>query len=194
MIGNNPKFIGGALDAAAADKQVRFMDLCSAFHIPIAYFVDVPGFMIGPQAEREATLRHGVRAMNALHMNQSPVVTVHVRKAFGMAVNATSNPERLGLRLAWPTVEVGDMPIEGGVEASYRREIAAAEDPDAFRAEVEARMLADADPWKSVEAFAVEEMIDPRETRAALHDFFSAARTRLKTELGPPTRRWLPSL
>jgi acetyl-CoA carboxylase carboxyltransferase component len=193
MVGNNPKFIGGALDAAAADKQVRFLDLCSTFHIPIAYFVDVPGFMIGPQAEREATLRHGARAIGALFRNESPVVTIHVRKAFGMAVNATSNPDRLGLRLAWPSVEIGDMPIEGGVEATYRREIAAAEDPDAFRAEVEARMLEDADPWKSVEAFAVEEFIDPRETRAVLADFFSAARSRLGTTLGPPTRQWIPS-
>jgi acetyl-CoA carboxylase carboxyltransferase component len=193
VVGNNPKFIGGALDAAAADKQVRFLDLCSTFHIPIAYFVDVPGFMIGPQAEREATLRHGARAIASLFMTESPVVTIHVRKAFGMAVNATSNPDRLGLRLAWPSVEVGDMPIEGGVEATYRREIAAADDPDSFRADVEARMLMDADPWKSVEAFAVEELIDPRETRAVLADFFSAARTRLATTLGPPARQWFPS-
>jgi acetyl-CoA carboxylase carboxyltransferase component len=193
VIGNNPKYLGGALSAAAADKQVRFMDLCSTFHIPIAYFVDVPGFMIGPQAEREATLRHGARAMAALFMTDSPVVTIHVRKAFGMAVNATSNPDRLGLRLAWPSIEIGDMPIEGGVEAAYGREIAAAEDPDAFRASVEARMLAEADTWKSMEAFAVEELIDPRETRAVLADFFSAARTRLATTLGPPARRWMPS-
>ena len=193
VVGNNPKYLGGALDAAAADKQVRFMDLCSTFHIPIAYFVDVPGFMIGPDAEREATLRHGARAMSALFMTDSPVVTIHVRKAFGMAVNATSNPDRLGLRLAWPSIEIGDMPIEGGVEAAYGREIAAAEDPDAFRAAVEARMLAEADPWKSMEAFAVEELIDPRETRAVLADFLSAARTRLATTVGPPARRWLPS-
>src|SRR5262249_9548988 len=127
-------------------------------------------------------------------MTDSPVVTVHIRKAFGMATNATSNPERLGLRLAWPTVEMGDMPIEGGVEAAHRREIAAADDPDAYRAAIEARMLADADTWKSVEAFAVEELIDPRETRAVLADFFSAARTRLATTVGPPQRRWIPSL
>jgi acetyl-CoA carboxylase carboxyltransferase component len=194
VLGNNPKFLGGAMDAAAADKQVRFLDMCSTFHIPIVYFVDVPGFMIGPQAEREATLRHGARAMGALFTCESPVVTVHVRKAYGMAVNATSNPDRLGLRLAWPTVESGDLPIEGGVEAAYRREIAAAEDPDAYRAQVEARMLADADPWKAVEAFAVEELIDPRETRAVLADFLAAARTRLATTLGPPTRQWSPSL
>jgi methylmalonyl-CoA decarboxylase subunit alpha len=190
MIANDPKIMGGALDAAAAEKQVRFVDFCSTFHLPIVYFVDVPGFMVGPASEQAGVLRKGMRAVGALLEAEVPIVTIHVRKAFGMATQATSNPDRLGLRLAWPSAEWGDMPVEGGVAAGFRREIAAAEDPEAFRREIEQRLRQASDPWKTVEAFGVEAMIDPRETRPLVAAFLNAAQGAMKTELGPPRRQW----
>jgi acetyl-CoA carboxylase carboxyltransferase component len=190
VIASNPMVLGGALDGPAAEKQVRFVDVCSVFHLPIVYFVDVPGFMIGPAAERGNVVRKGMRAIQSLIEAEVPVVTIHVRKAYGMAVSATANPDTLCLRLAWPSAEWGDMPIEGGVEAGYRREIEAAPDPQAFRREVEQRLLAAADPWKTVEAFGVESMIDPRETRAVVAAFLNASLHALATRLGPQRRRW----
>ncbi|MUM34437.1 carboxyl transferase domain-containing protein [Mycolicibacterium sp. CBMA 361] len=142
VFASNPQHLGGAIDAAAAEKQVRLMNLCNTFHLPVLYFVDVPGFMVGPDAERANVMRWGVRAIQSVVEATVPIITVQVRKAYGLAVSATSNPDRLGLRLAWPSGEWGDLPIEGGVEAAYRREIDAAEDPIAMRAEIEARMAA----------------------------------------------------
>ena len=190
IVASNPKVLAGALDGAAADKQVRFFDLCSTFHLPIVYFVDVPGFMVGPDAERGNVLRKGMRAIQALIEVDVPLLTVHVRKAFGMAVSATSDPDALGLRIAWPSAEWGDMPVEGGVDAAFRREIEAAEDPDAFRREAEQRLFAAADPWKTVEAFGVESMVDPRDTRPILCAFLNASLNKVATNLGPPRKRW----
>jgi acetyl-CoA carboxylase carboxyltransferase component len=190
VLASNPMVLGGALDGAAAEKQIRFVDVCSVFHLPIVYFVDVPGFMVGPEAERGNVVRKGMRAIQAIVEAEVPIVTIHVRKAYGMAVNATANPDSLGLRIAWPSAEWGDMPIEGGVEAGYRREIEAASDPAAFRRQVEERLLAAADPWKTVEAFGVEMMIDPRETRAVVAAFVNASLHVLATRVGPQRRQW----
>ncbi|MCC3313713.1 acyl-CoA carboxylase subunit beta [Nocardia africana] len=190
LIGNNPMHMAGALDAAAAEKQVRFTDLCSTFHLPIINFVDVPGFMVGPAAERANVVRWGMRAIQSLVEADVPIVTIHVRKAYGMAVSATSDPDALGLRIAWPSVEWGDMPIEGGVEAGFRSEIEKATDPDAFRREIEERMLREANPWKTVEAFGVEMMIDPRQTRRVVARFLNASLHAMRTKIGPRAKPW----
>lgn len=190
IVASNPMHLGGALDAAAAEKQIRFVDTCSTFHLPIVYFVDVPGFMVGPDAERGNVVRWGMRAIQSIVEAEVPVVTVHVRKAYGMAVSATSSPDSLSLRLAWPTAEWGDLPVEGGVEAGFSREIAAADDPEAYRRQVEERMLALGDPWKTAEAFGVEQMIDPRETREIVCAFINACSSKLSTTLGPQRRQW----
>lgn len=188
VFSSNPKYSGGALDGGGAEKQTRFMELCDTFHLPIVYFVDVPGFMIGEAAERGGVLRKGGRAMQVMSELKVPVVTVHTRKAYGMAVSTTSAPETLGLRLAWPTGEWGDMPAEGAVEAAFRREIAGAPDPDARRKEIEQRLIDEASPWKTAEAFGVEEMIDPAETRFYIGRFLEAAAGALKLQLGPTVR------
>lgn len=190
FIANNPMHLAGALDAAAAEKQIRFTDLCGTFHLPIVNLVDVPGFMVGPEAERASVVRWGMRAIQALVEAEVPIVTIHVRKAYGMAVSATADPDSLGLRIAWPSAEWGDMPIEGGVEAGFRREIDAATDPEAFRREVEQRMLEEADPWKTVEAFGVEMMIDPRDTRRVVAKFLNASLHSMRTKLGPRSKPW----
>jgi len=190
VVASNPMVSGGALDGAAAEKQIRFVDLCSVFHLPILYLCDVPGFMVGPEAERGNVVRLGMRAIQSLITAEVPVITIQVRKAYGMAVSATAVPDRLGLRLAWPSGEWGDMPIEGGVDAGFRREIEEADDPAARRREIEARLLEAASPWRTAEAFGVEDVIDPRETRPVVARFLNAALGGLATALGPQRRRW----
>jgi acetyl-CoA carboxylase carboxyltransferase component len=188
VFSNSPMHLGGALDGAGSEKQLRFMELCDTFHLPVIYFVDVPGFMIGPDAERDSVLRKGARAMQVMSELRVPVVTVHTRKAYGMAVNTTNAAEGLCLRLAWPTAEWGDMPPEGTVEAAFRRQIAAAPDPEAYRTRVEERLRAEGSPWLTAEAFGVEEMIDPAETRYYIARFLEACQGALKLQLGPRIR------
>lgn len=188
VLASNPMHIGGALDAQASQKQTRFIELCDTFHIPLVYLVDVPGFMIGEAAEREGTLRKGMRALQAMMESNIPMVTVHMRKAFGMACNSTSNPDRLHMRIGWATGEYGDMPVEGGVAAAFRREIESAEDPNAYRSQIEAKLLEDSSPWKTAEAFGLEEMVDPVETRYYIYRFIHAAQGAIRSSLGKTYR------
>jgi acetyl-CoA carboxylase carboxyltransferase component len=187
ILANDPYHLAGAMDGPAADKQVRFVDVCRTFHLPLVYFVDVPGFMVGPDAERGNVVRKGMRAIQALHDSELPLISVHTRKAYGMAAAATAHLDGLGLRLAWPSAEWGDMPVEGGVEAAFRREIEAAEDPEAFRRAAEQRLLDASSPWRTAEAFGIEDMIDPRETREVVARFLRPAFMSLRSRLGPPT-------
>ena len=188
VIANNPMVYGGAVDAKAARKQIHFVDLCDTFHIPLVYLVDVPGFMVGPKAEQDATLREGMRAVYATAQVEVPTLTVVVRKCYGMAGMATCNKNDVDLKIAWPTGEWGSLPVEGGVAAAYRREIQAAEDPAAKEKEIEAELRPYASPFRTAEAFAVEEIIDPRETRPVLCEFIELAQRRLAANLGPRRR------
>ncbi|MCG8560852.1 MAG: propionyl-CoA carboxylase [Hyphomicrobiales bacterium] len=184
VIANDPKIYGGAMDADAARKQIHFMELCDTFHIPLVFFVDVPGFMVGPKAEAEGALREGMRAVYTAGQLTVPTITLVVRKCYGMAGMATCNKNDIDLKLAWPTGEWGSLPIEGGVAAAFRREIDAAPDPKAKEQEIEAELRAYASPFRTAEAFAVEEIIDPRETRPVLSAFIALAEGRLRTNLG----------
>ncbi|MCM2561656.1 propionyl-CoA carboxylase [Lutimaribacter sp. EGI FJ00015] len=185
LIGNNPMHYGGALDAAGAQKMVHFIDLCNQFGIPIIYLADVPGFMIGSAAERSGVLRAGVRAVHAGLQASVPCMTVIIRKCYGMAGMAMVNQKGLNLKLAWPSGEWGSLPVEGGVAVAFRREIATAPDPAAREAELEAEFRTYANPFKTAEAFAVEDIIDPRDTRFHLCRQIEAAQERLRTDRGP---------
>jgi acetyl-CoA carboxylase carboxyltransferase component len=185
FIANNPMIYGGAMDGAAARKQIHFLDLCDCFHIPIVFLVDVPGFMVGLQAEQAATLRDGMRAVHAAMQATVPILTVIIRKCYGMAGMATCDKNGLDLKVAWPSAEWGSLPIEGGVAAAFRREIEQSEDPKAREKELEAELREFASPFRTAEAFAIEDVIDPRETRTFLCRFLNAARGRLATSLGP---------
>jgi acetyl-CoA carboxylase carboxyltransferase component len=189
IIANNPRQFGGAMTVESAKKQGHFINLCDNFHIPIVFLVDVPGFMVGLKAEQAGTLREGMKAAYAGLKARVPQMQVVIRKCYGMAGNATMDKDALDFKVAWPTGEWGSLPIEGGVAAAYRRDIEAAEDPAAREAELEAGLRAYASPFRSAEAFAVEDIIDPRETRPHLCRFIEIAQTRIKTDLGPMTRQ-----
>ena len=101
---------------------------------------------------------------------------------------STSNPYGMNLRLAWPSAEFGDMPVEGAVMAVYRRAIEAAPDPKAYQKQIEAQLLELSLPWKTAEAFGIEEIIDPTETRERICRFVETAQSRIRTILGPKAR------
>ena len=188
IVANNPQIYAGAMDANSARKQIHFMELCDTFHIPLIFFVDVPGFMIGLKAEEQATLREGMRVVYSSGQLSVPTITLVIRKCYGMAGMATCNQNDIDLKISWPSGEWGSLPVEGGVAAAFKREIANAPDPKAREIEIEAELRAYASPFRTAEAFAVEEIIDPRETRPLLCEFITLAEGRLKTDLGPRTK------
>lgn len=175
VLASDPYFYGGAWSADAAQKVTRFVDLAETFHLPVVHFVDVPGFLIGPQAERAATIRHGARALAAIHQATVPWCSILVRKAFGVAGAAHTNAARFRWRYAWPSGDWGSIPLEGGIEAAYRAELQSAPDPQARLAQITARLEALRSPLRTAEAFGVEEIIDPRQTRPVLCEFAELA-------------------
>ena len=188
VIANNPMVYGGAMDAKAARKQTHFMELCDTFHIPLVFLVDVPGFMVGTQAEAAATLREGMRAVYVGLQLTVPMLTVVVRKCYGMAGMGTTDKNGLDFKIAWPSAEWGSLPVEGGAAVAYRREIESAPDPAQRLSEIEAELRQFASPFLTAEAFAVEDVIDPRDTRAYLCRFVNALQGRLATSVGPKFR------
>jgi acetyl-CoA carboxylase carboxyltransferase component len=192
VLANDPRQRAGSVDAAAAEKMTRFVDLCDTFHLPVVNFVDNPGFLIGVEAEKQGTIRRGVRALAAVYQASVPWCSILVRKVYGVAGAGHGAHHRLNLRYAWPSGEWGSLPIEGGVEAAYRRQIEAAEDPDALRAELEAKLSSLRSPLLTAEVFGVEEIIDPRDTRPLLVDWARRGYEILAAELGPRTRGFRP--
>lgn len=188
IVANNPMVYGGAMDGKAARKQIHFVELCDCFHIPLIFLVDVPGFMVGKDAEMAATLRDGMRAVYVGLQASVPMYTVVVRKCYGMAGMGTTDKNGLDFKIAWPSAEWGSLPIEGGVAAAFRRELEKAPDAKVREQEIEAELRAFASPFRTAEAFGVEEIIDPRETRPYLCRFIDAAQGRLRTSLGPKAK------
>lgn len=187
VIAYNPMF-GGIVDAKAARKQTHFTELCDTFNIPLIFFVDVPGFQIGMEAEASGILRIGMQGRYLNMQLTVPVYTVVVRKCYGMAGGSTIDRSGLNFKIAWPSAEWGSLPIEGGVKAAFRREIEAAADPAAREAEIEAELRQHTSPFLTAESFGVEDLIDPRETRPYLCRFLEAAQIGMKTRTGPRLR------
>ncbi|MEE2702988.1 MAG: carboxyl transferase domain-containing protein [Myxococcota bacterium] len=191
VMANDPCFAAGSIDAAAAEKMTRFVDICDTFGLPVVNFVDNPGFLIGTEAEKLGTIRKGVRALSAVYQATVPWCSIIVRKAFGVAGAGHSNHTRSSPRYAWPSGEWGSLPIEGGVEAAFKRQIQASPDPDALRRELEEKLSALRDPLLTAEAFGVEEIIDPRETRPLLVEFARRAAEIVASEPRGPKARGL---
>jgi acetyl-CoA carboxylase carboxyltransferase component len=190
VLASDPNHYGGGLTADASEKLARFVDSCDQFHLPVVNFVDQPGFLIGTEAERAGTIRRGTRALCAIYQVTVPWASILVRKVFGVAGAAHGNAARLNMRYAWPSGDWGSLPIEGGIEAAYRRELEAAEDPVALRAEIEARLNAVRSPFRTAERFGVDEIIDPRDTRPLLCEWAERAHEVVRHELaaGPKLR------
>ena len=175
VMASDPFFYGGCWTADACDKIIRFVDLAETFHLPVVYLCDCPGFHIGLEAEKAQTIRKGVRAMAAVNQTSVPWCTFLIRNVFGVAGAVNVPSGRFAVRYAWLSARWGSLPLEGGIEAAYRAEIDAADDPAAKRAEIEARLEKLRSPFRTAEAFWVEEIIDPRDTRRLLCEFADLA-------------------
>ncbi|HTZ38383.1 MAG TPA: carboxyl transferase domain-containing protein [Stellaceae bacterium] len=171
VMASDPFFYGGAWTAEVCDKIIRLVDLAETFHLPVLYLCDCPGFHIGIDAEKAATIRKGVRAMAAVNQTSVPWCTFLVRNVFGVAGAVNQPAGRFSIRYAWLSARWGSLPLEGGIEAAYRAEIDAAPDRDAKIAEIEERLQKLRSPFRTAETFWVEEIVDPRDTRRLAVDF-----------------------
>ena len=175
FVASNPYHYGGGWDRHTAEKFTRLVDLAETFHLPVVNMVDIAGFQIGLEAEKDGVMRAGVRALTAVAQSTVPWFSLIMRRAFGVAAGGHQNSSRFNFRYAWPSAQWGSLPIEGGLEVAYRSEIEAAADPEAKRAEIEERVRALTSPFRSAEAFVIEDIIDPACTRARLVEFANLA-------------------
>jgi acetyl-CoA carboxylase carboxyltransferase component len=175
VMASDPYHYGGAWTADSCQKTVRHVDLAETFHLPVLYLADCPGFLIGKEAEESGTIRHGVRAMAAINQSTTPWCAIVVRNAFGVAGGAHVPVGRFVTRYAWPSGFWGSLPLEGGIEAAYRAEVNAADDPAAELKSIEERLEKLRSPFRTAEAFWIEEIIDPRKTRSLLEEWATLA-------------------
>ena len=160
------KHLGGILENDSADKAARFINLCDAYGIPLLFLQDVPGFMVGTKVEQAGIIRHGAKMLYAVSRATVPKVTVVVRKAYGagyyVMCGKAYEPD---LIVAWPSAEISVMGPEGAVNIIFRKQIEAAEDPDAARAEMIEGIRKTIDPYIAAGNALIDDVIDPRETR-----------------------------
>jgi len=170
MIGNQPMVNAGALGVDEAEKVAHFLAVCNSFHIPIVFFSDIPGMMIGPDAEAGGVLQKAMRAAYAIAYMRVPTIAVCIRKAYGMGAVAMSGPGQGQLgTFAWPSAEFGALPLEGGVRAGYVTEIRNSEDPAATIAALTERVSATtSNVWRAASVYNFDDIIDPRETRSRI--------------------------
>ncbi|MDK1019024.1 MAG: acyl-CoA carboxylase subunit beta [Actinomycetota bacterium] len=170
MVANQPAVLAGTLDIDASVKAARFVRFCDAFNIPLVTLVDVPGFLPGVDQEHDGIIRHGAKLLYAFSEATVPRITVIMRKAYGGAfLVMNSRAVRADLVFAWPTAQIAVMGADGAVNVIHRRELAAAEDPAALRAELvsdyEERFN---NPYVAAENGLVDDVIEPKETRPRL--------------------------
>ncbi len=192
VMANDPRVYAGGMTAAASQKIVRFCDLAETFHLPVVNLVDQPGFVIGVDAERAGTIRQGARALAAVYQASVPWVSIIIRKVFGVAGAAHGNAQRLNLRYAWPSGDWGSLPLEGGIEAAYRRVLDEAPDREAKRQEILASLESMRSVFRTAETFGIEEIIDPRDTRRLLCEWAHEAYRIVPTLVGPRTHAIRP--
>jgi acetyl/propionyl-CoA carboxylase alpha subunit len=170
LMANNPMHLGGAIDADAADKASRFMQLCDAFDLPIVSLCDTPGFMVGPEAEKTALVRHVCRMFVVGASMTVPVFTVVLRKGYGLGSQAMAAGgfHETHFTVAWPTGEFGGMGLEGFVRLGYRKEMEAIADPlerQAYYEEMVAKLYENGKATSIASVLEIDEVIDPEQTR-----------------------------
>jgi acetyl-CoA carboxylase carboxyltransferase component len=184
VIANSPAHLGGAIDAAGADKAARFMQLCDAFGLPILFLCDTPGFMVGPEAEKTATVRHFARLFLTGSNLTVPTGTIVLRKGYGLGAQAMAGGGFKAplFTIAWPTAEFGGMGLEGAVRLGMRRELEAIEDPRAREEAFDAAVAAAYEKGKGLNMaayFEIDDVIDPADSRSWIATLFD-----------PPTPDW----
>ncbi len=170
LIANNPKHLGGAIDAPAGDKAARFMQLCDAFDIPLLSLCDTPGFMVGPEAEKTAIVRHVARMFVTGASLTVPLFGIVLRKGYGLGAQSMIGGgfHASFFTVAWPTGEFGGMGLEGYVRLGFRKEMEAIEDPvereEYYQAKVD-ELYANGKAVSIASVLEIDEVIDPADTR-----------------------------
>jgi acetyl-CoA carboxylase carboxyltransferase component len=169
FVASQPLVMAGAIDAAASDKISRFVQLCDSFGLPVIFLVDSPGFLVGPAAERSALMRHSTRVIHTLTHARVPFFTATLRKSYGLAHFAMGGrPLGASVVVAWPTAEYGAMGPEGAAKVLGADEGAHAEREHSLALRRRGAAL------KMAESFAVDDLIDPAQTRGLLADWLAA--------------------
>lgn len=190
FVANQPMHMGGALTVPACEKGAHFVALCDAFGLPLIYLIDAPGFMVGPTAEMTGLARRSGRLLFELGQATTPRFSVVLRKGYGLAYIAMGGGRSFDadLCVAWPSAEICAMSVEGAVDVAYRRKIATASDPAEARRELIARFRSQLGPLKSVEAYGIDDIIRPAETRPVLARALERAQAR-RPDPNPRRRR-----
>ena len=187
LLANNPQHLGGAIDADAADKGARFMQLCNAHGLPIVSLVDTPGFMVGPEVEATAQVRHVSRLFVTAASLRVPTFSVVLRKGYGLgAMGMTAGGFHAPVfTVAWPTGEFGAMGLEGAVRLGFRKELEAlpeGAERDALFAKLLAKSYANGEAMHMAATLEIDAVIDPADTRAWLARGLASAQV---APLGP---------
>jgi acetyl-CoA carboxylase carboxyltransferase component len=180
IVGNQPQVLAGCLDIDASEKAARFVRTCDAFNVPLVTFVDVPGFLPGTHQEHGGIIRHGAKLLYAYCEATVPRVQIITRKGYGGAF-VVMNSKSIGadLAYAWPSAEIAVMDANGAANILLRRELEAAADPVARKAEWDVEYAERfANPYNAAERGYVDDVIDPRETRRVLVDALAVLRTK----------------
>ncbi|EPS34707.1 hypothetical protein PDE_09671 [Penicillium oxalicum 114-2] len=168
IISLNCEVNGGALDAAGSQKLTRLLKLCDVMNLPIIQFLDVPGYAIGTVAEKTATMRWGVELAKTYYTTTTPIFNVITRRAYGVAGGVMLGSRDPIMQVAWPSGQWGSLPLDGGIEVAHRHELREAEKvgkKEERYAELEEEYLRLMNPVRTANAFGVEEIIDPKDTR-----------------------------
>jgi acetyl-CoA carboxylase carboxyltransferase component len=198
VIANDPSHLGGAIDADGADKAARFMQLCDAFGLPLLFLADTPGFMVGPEAERTATVRHFCRMFLTGANLSIPTGTIVLRKGYGLGAQAMAGG---GFKaplfvVGWPTSEFGAMGLEGAVQLGLRRELDAIEDPGERQRVYEAAVAAAYERGQGINMAAygeIDDVIDPADSHrwiATLFDDPGDPRPHMRGKRRPHVDAW----
>ena len=170
IVANNPSHLSGAIDSPGADKAARFIQLCDAFDIPVLTLVDCPGIMVGPEIEKTALVRHASRMMVTGANLDTPLISVVIRKGYGLGAQAMAGGSFRApmLMVTWPTGEFGGMGLEGAVKLGFRKELQAIEDPAERQKTYEEMVARSYERGKAINMashFELDDVIDPADTR-----------------------------
>ncbi|HMJ38648.1 MAG TPA: acyl-CoA carboxylase subunit beta [Verrucomicrobiae bacterium] len=169
VVANQPMQKGGILDSDAADKAARFIRMCDAFNVPLVYLMDVPGFLVGSQVEKQGIIRHGAKMLYATSEATVPKITVIMRKAYGAGYYVMCGkgyePDVL---VAWPFAEISVMGPEGAVNIIFNKQIEASDDPETTRAQMIDAIRAQINPYLAAGWAMIDDVIDPSETRRVI--------------------------
>ena len=169
IVANQPMQKGGTLDSDSADKAARFIRMCDAFNVPLVYLMDVPGFIVGSQVEKEGIIRHGAKMLYATSEATVPKITVIMRKAYGAGYYVMCGkgygPDVI---VAWPLAEISVMGPEGAVNIIFNKQIEASDDPERTRAEMIEAIRAQINPYLAAGWAMIDDVIDPAETRRVI--------------------------